>query len=886
MKKLLIFALTLTLACSAVIGTSFTGAKAAEKKVSVSETVDDVRWTKQGDETKITKTANSAYYLAAENTTWPNLNFISSEDTVKGDKTVYAEIEIDGTSFGTGATSTSFAFQPYNLDTDSITDYMFTTGERTISDHTSTGNYASWVSPECVIGGGWGTRMAAAGNSGWERKEEFVTKILYVGRPDGSISMYLYEQDEANRTADLAYREKMRTKAAGEDNKNYYPVPDATKDYHITIALNSTVIVKSAEFGTLEESAEDLGKQIFEKGTKTPIASTNVADGKFAVKQHKAGTVYASKGKIVNVGGTVFADSSAEDMLVTAMPVYKNEVSSKVFSLEATLRIESLAEGKKVGFAVTELEEDEITYRGVTEAGVSFVYFEKSGDNTVIGLMNGGTTVKTHTLENVDLSDLAFSALANKDGTLKVAVGGSEYAFENVNVDGEKYIAFAAAGEGNCKFTLADKVKIIRYDYTRSDGKNLECNFNQYMDPADFMMSTTSTTGFRNQLDAVGLEKKDGKLMFNGSGSNTVFCAGGIYADFVVEFDYISYPIESRPEKIDGWMYGYSDLTIAFGNETPYGWGKGAYQLFIRDFSTRQWSAADEPYQGYGSVKLMDWAHGQLVGDEIYISDGSDTVAEDGSHTYASAAKEGYVSLYAKTTKLKLVVADNVATLYAAEMIEGKELADYTAADYVKLGEWNLPDAYEGRVSVCADENAYFAIDNYRITRLDGETEGAVAENLAAYEDFRAIADDPNPVTLDTPVLSLDGNTVKWEAVENADGYAVSVNGGTETIVSGTSYTIDAKEDGDYVVTVKALGSGAKLLDSETAAITYTKGGSSAESGKDSASGSETSSSGGKVDTDPSETGGCFGAVSAASAAAAFAAIGAMFIVASKKRKD
>ena len=136
------------------------------------------------------------------------------------------------------------------------------------------------------------------------------------------------------------------------------------------------------------------------------------------------------------------------------------------------------------------------------------------------------------------------------------------------------------------------------------------------------------------------------------------------------------------------------------------------------------------------------------------------------------------------------------------------------------------------------------------------------------------------------PSRYRDGNTVKWEAVENADGYAVSVNGGTETIVSGTSYTIDAKEDGDYVVTVKALGSGAKLLDSETAAITYTKGGSPAESGKDSASGSETSSSGGKVDTDPSETGGCFGAVSAASAAAAFAAIGAMLIVASKKRKD
>ena len=88
------------------------------------------------------------------------------------------------------------------------------------------------------------------------------------------------------------------------------------------------------------------------------------------------------------------------------------------------------------------------------------------------------------------------------------------------------------------------------------------------------------------------------------------------------------------------------------------------------------------------------------------------------------------------------------------------------------------------------------------------------------------------------------------------------------------------------MVTVRALGSGAKLLDSETAAITYTKGGSPAESGKDSASDSESTSSG-KVDTDPSSTtGGCFGAVSATSAAIAFAAIGAMFIVASKKRKD
>lgn len=873
MKKLINMALAFLLAAGLFGGSFGAIAFAAEKKVTISDVVDDVYWTKQGNEAAITKTESSAYYLAEANTTWPNLNFLSSEDTVKGDKTVYAEIEIDGSSFGRGATSTSFAFQPYNKDTDSITDYMYTSGERTICDHTSTGNYALLAEAESVVGGGWGTRMAAAGNSGWERKEAFVSKILYIGRPDGSISMYLYEMDEVNRTADLAYREKLRTKSS-EDNKNYYPVPNAEDDYHITVALNGSAIIKSAEFGTVEENAEDLEKNIFEKGVKTALVKTDVTDGKL-LKTHRAGTVYASKGKIVKLGGTVFTDSTQSDMLVAAMPVFKNEISSKVFSMKATLRISELAEGKKAGFAVTDLESDEINFKNVTANGVSYIFVTKQGEKAIIGHLKSGETVKTYELESADLSELELSATAYKNNVLKVVSGGIEYEFENVNVEG--YIAFAAAGEGSSSITLADEVEIIRYDYTRSDSGNYETNFNQYMDPDNFMVGTTGTAGFANQMQAVGLEKKDGKLMFNGSGSNTVFCAGGIYSDFVVEFDYTSYPIEDRPEKVAGWMFGYSDLTIAFGNETPYGWGSGAYQLFIRDYSTRQWGSPDEPYQGYGSVKLMNWASGSLIGDEICISDGSDTVDEEGKHTYTSVAKDGYVSLYAKTTRIKLVVADNVATLYATEMTEGKALGEYTSADYIELGKWNLPDAVAGRVSVCADENAYFAIDNYRITRLDGETESDVAKNLAEYHDFKEIADDPMPVALDTPTLVLEGNTVKWNAIENANGYAVKVNNGADIIVSDTSYTIDVEDDGEYVIEVRALGSGKKLLDSDAARITYTKGEKQPDSGSSSSSGS-------KIDTDP-VSGGCAGSISGISATC-WAACAIAAIIFKKKREN
>lgn len=79
------------------------------------------------------------------------------------------------------------------------------------------------------------------------------------------------------------------------------------------------------------------------------------------------------------------------------------------------------------------------------------------------------------------------------------------------------------------------------------------------------------------------------------------------------------------------------------------------------------------------------------------------------------------------------------------------------------------------------------------------------------------------PVPLGTPQVSLSGDSVVWGAVENAEGYAVEING-TEYRTDGLFYKIRLSAPGSAEVRVKALASdGSGFVDgswSET--LTYT----------------------------------------------------------------
>lgn len=82
----------------------------------------------------------------------------------------------------------------------------------------------------------------------------------------------------------------------------------------------------------------------------------------------------------------------------------------------------------------------------------------------------------------------------------------------------------------------------------------------------------------------------------------------------------------------------------------------------------------------------------------------------------------------------------------------------------------------------------------------------------------------PMPVQLKAPQISLNGNTVTWNEVENAAGYEVYVNGEKQASeAEDCSFVIPYTNAGNYIVTVKAIGDGSVYLSSEESnSVMYT----------------------------------------------------------------
>lgn len=76
------------------------------------------------------------------------------------------------------------------------------------------------------------------------------------------------------------------------------------------------------------------------------------------------------------------------------------------------------------------------------------------------------------------------------------------------------------------------------------------------------------------------------------------------------------------------------------------------------------------------------------------------------------------------------------------------------------------------------------------------------------------VACKPRGGTLTSPAITIDGNVVKWQAVENADTYSVKVGNDAAVSVTTTSYTINKTAVGSYDVTVTAKSFDDKWLDS------------------------------------------------------------------------
>lgn len=94
-------------------------------------------------------------------------------------------------------------------------------------------------------------------------------------------------------------------------------------------------------------------------------------------------------------------------------------------------------------------------------------------------------------------------------------------------------------------------------------------------------------------------------------------------------------------------------------------------------------------------------------------------------------------------------------------------------------------------------------------------------------DDPQGDGEGSSTTKLATPALSVsypeDGTfTVSWTAVEHADSYSYTVNGGTETSTQNTSFTMTGQASGTYSIRVKAVSADEAYEDSNWAGVEAT----------------------------------------------------------------
>ena len=228
--------------------------------------------------------------------------------------------------------------------------------------------------------------------------------------------------------------------------------------------------------------------------------------------------------------------------------------------------------------------------------------------------------------------------------------------------------------------------------------------------------------------------------------------------------------------------------------------------------------------------------------ESVYLIDKEITVYVGGTYKFAPTGAKAFT--YASDDEsVATVSADGVLT----GVSEGTAFIDVTAGEstvtcradvikednYIRLGAATRYVIAGGDVTIKAetvrngavtDEKVEFtadkttgiilaAVSNNEVTATVAETGSYVitakSGNLVAQCTVKAVGADAS--VLAKPTLKVEGcATLKWEPVEGASGYAVTINGGEETVTSETSFDVSSVTDGlkfgeSAVFAVKAL---------------------------------------------------------------------------------
>lgn len=693
---------------------------------------------------------------------------------------------------------------------------------------------------------------------------------------------------------------------------------DASKDAWMTswmIYPKKAVVDDIRIVETHEENQKDVSTviQYFDVEDNTKIAETSNPEGKNGYLLSEGITA-----KEIYVGATsetgIIATNPAEGSgIVTRAELATDKSLATNLKLDTKFALRALSEGQKVGLGFGYESSRQLT------GAHKFLYFTVTDGK----VMFGGESVdktgpSTALFESVEVTDATVGEeapaidvkLTGKGANLEIKVGTNE-AFTVENFDPDGFFAVTHKGAGNLTYMICDNLTMTGYEFVENEegaaaiSSNFTGNYingNKFQSKSSISPETHIVKGDKTTHDIAGMVAENGKLGFYGTSTGTRLLTNKKYADFVMQFDYISHPTLQRGQLVSPtrysaayMMFGMKEGGLPLNDSSVYSLGiyEGiADPAMYGDNETVITSLGAAGACGAGTVgtaKLKKTTTQTDTSIPRYNAGGYDaTKANKNVMEWYDADPEGTTySFYNKVTRVKLVVVNNQVALYAAEV--NSETGE--VGEYKKLISFTAKDT-EGYLGIGSDSPAWFEIDNLAITPVSREKAielGADVELSATgiVNDIAPadMANDPMPSPLAKPQLTADtaNKKVKWNAVDGAADYEVTVKLGNETVLEQTvtATEIDLSSltaEGTYKVTVKANPSDADNYLASRENIDYVvAGGSGGDSGN---GGDQTPDASGDE-----EKGGCGCGKSSAATAGAIAACVAVTAVVMIKRR-
>ena len=776
--------------------------------------------------------------------------------------------------------------------------------------------------PQLFYNGGAGKDIPLGGELGWEAYSwsagTFKNNITAYGNTYFRMEMTVNENDWVDvKLINGFFSEWDRWTEVTSVVSNWAPY-DGTSDFFANayVRYANGLVVDGATLTASYQEGET---------TKTDtIFTTDMDDASKVITEKDAAAAadcFIARGlerTPREASGLNITNPAAGTGIVTRAALQTDKGLATNLEMKAQVILKELAAGQKVGFGFGYENS-----RSLTGAHSYFYFTVKDGK-----VMFGGEKVDKEEASSalfaeVEVADGAIGERAaaipvtftGKGADLEIVVGENEkILLENFDPDG--FFAVTHKGEGNLSYMLKDNLTMTGYQFKDNEegAETVTSNFTgNYISsdkfqfasniaPETHMIKTDSTSH-----DLTGVTAENGKLGFYGTSTGTRLLTTKKYADFVMQFDYISVPVQQRGALVLSGnrpsaaylVFGMKEGGLSITDSTVYAIGINEGLAAIDFYGNNETIIA--PLAMAATCKCPTVALSKLkattspTATSIPNYNGGYDASKPDNNVAAwydpDPDNAGNIySMYNKTTRVKLVCVNNKVALFLAEV---DAATGAVKGEYIKVLEFNAADT-EGYLGIATDSPAYFEMDNFAVTpvsRRDVLTFAASEKALTA--DFVAdvapadMANDPLPTPLEKPELTANPSAKKvtWKAVDGAASYDVTVKLGSDTVLEKnvTATEIDLSSltaDGTYKVTVTANPSdtAAHIASRNSVDYVLSSGGDSASDRGDSSTKESSENTSGSSGTES-------GCGSAMGGGALIAAAGAAALLFSKKRR-